>query len=321
MNPSQTIRPARLIKPAGYLVTAVCLVLVGLKIYQGRTALAADLDWSQTLGLVLTGSGVFAANCFWLALAWAAAINSLGRPKVDLKSALAVYGRSWLAKYLPGNVFHFAGRQILGRSLGLSHGRLAAGLVLEAGGQTSLAGLLVLWGMAAHGLGSAGLSLPLLAVLVLAAPLAWLGLNRLALHPKVAPKLDLEPGVSLGFGSGMWPVPLFYAIYYLTTGGTAWLLLGVLGGQAPAASLGYVVSLFSLSWILGYITPGAPAGMGVREAVLVYGLAPLCGQEAALNAALHLRLMTLGGDLLFSLICRFLPMTTGPKNSGTAPGQ
>ncbi len=297
---------SKIIKPAGCLITAACLVLVGLKIYHSRMGLAQDLDWPRTMGLVLAGSGIFAANCLWLALAWAAAVNSLGKPKINLKTALAVYGRSWLAKYLPGNVFHFAGRQILGRSAGLSHARLAGGLILEAGGQTSVAGLLVLWGMAAHGLRSAALSLPLLLLLILAAPLAWLGLSRAAIHPKVAPKLGLEPGGSFRFGSGLWPVPLLYALYYLASGGTAWLLLGVLGGQAPAASPGYVISLFSLSWILGYITPGAPAGMGVREAVLIYGLSPLCGQEAALNAALHLRLMTLGGDLAFSLFCRLI---------------
>ena len=149
------MKSSRLVKPAGYLITAACVVLVGLKIYGSRSGLGADLNWPRTLGLVSAGSGIFAVNCLWLALAWAVAVNSLGEPKIRFKNTLAVYGRSWLAKYLPGNVFHFAGRHILGRSVGLDHARLAAGLIYEASGQIAVAGLLVLWGTAAYGLRSA----------------------------------------------------------------------------------------------------------------------------------------------------------------------
>ncbi len=301
---------AKLIKPGGYLITAACLVLIGFRIHGSRLWQDPALDMPQTLGLVLTGSGVFAFNCFWLALAWASAVNALGRPKVPLKTALAVYGRSWLAKYLPGNIFHFAGRQILGRKVGLSHGRLATALIYEATGQVAVAGVLVLWGMTAYGLDSAALSGPFLILFILAAPLAWAILRKFTAHPRIAPRLGLEPGISLRFSSELWPIPLLYAFYYLVYGATAWLLLGVLAGQAPAAPLGYVVSLFSLGWILGYITPGAPAGLGVREAVLVLSLSPLTGESAALTTALYLRLMTIGGDVIFYLAARFLPLQT-----------
>ncbi len=167
--------------------------------------------------------------------------------------------------------------------------------------------------MAAQGLNPGALSLPLLALPVLAAPLVWWGLRRLAARPQIAPRLGLEPGAGLEGGFKIWPVPLFYIVYYLVLGATAWLLLGVLTGRAPAAPPGYVISLFALGWIAGYLTPGAPAGLGVREAILIFGLGPLSGQEAALNTALYLRLMTLGGDLLFFLGCRFLPLEGGPE--------
>ena len=302
----------KIIKPGGYVITAACLVLVGLKVCQTQLWRDPGLETDQALGLILTGSGVFAFNCLWLALAWCVAVNSLGRPRLELKAALAVYGRSWLAKYLPGNVFHFAGRQILGRRAGLSHGRLALGLVYEATGQTSVAGLLALLGLAAQGLDPGALSLPFLILLVLAAPLAWWGLRRLAFHPRVAPRLGLETGPAPGGGAGLWAAPLLYIIYYLVQGATAWLLLGVLTGAAPAAPPGYVISLFALGWVAGYVTPGAPAGLGVREAVLVLGLSPFCGQPTALLAALYLRLMSLGGDVLFYFFSRFIPLETEP---------
>ena len=43
----------------------------------------------------------------------------------------AVYGRTQIAKYLPGNCFHFAGRQLLGRRLGHGQRRLALASLIE----------------------------------------------------------------------------------------------------------------------------------------------------------------------------------------------
>ena len=44
--------------------------------------------------------------------------------------------------------------------------------------------------------------------------------------------------------------------------------------------------------IMNVLTPGAPAGLGVREAVLVEGLAPLMGASDAAGGALLVRLLT-----------------------------
>jgi uncharacterized membrane protein YbhN (UPF0104 family) len=52
----------------------------------------------------------------------------------------------------------------------------------------------------------------------------------------------------------------------------------------------------SLAWIVGYVTPGAPAGIGLREAVLVLGLSPALGESEALALALLYRLVTTIAD-------------------------
>jgi glycosyltransferase 2 family protein len=47
------------------------------------------------------------------------------------------------------------------------------------------------------------------------------------------------------------------------------------------------------------VVPGAAAGLGVREAVLVLTLEPHLGGDGAVLAALTLRVVTTLGDLLF----------------------
>ena len=59
-----------------------------------------------------------------LAEAWRRLLGP-GTGAVATRHYHALYGRSQIAKYLPGNVFHLVGRQVLGRALGVSQARLA----------------------------------------------------------------------------------------------------------------------------------------------------------------------------------------------------
>jgi hypothetical protein len=71
---------------------------------------------------------------------------------------------------------------------------------------------------------------------------------------------------------------------------------------------------FALSWIVGYITPGAPAGLGVREVVLVSLLTPALGGGNAVGLSLALRLATTIGDgvcFLFALTMHRLKSNRG----------
>jgi len=54
---------------------------------------------------------------------------------------------------------------------------------------------------------------------------------------------------------------------------------------------------FALSWVIGFLAIPIPAGVGVREAVLV-ALLPGVGTAPVLAASLALRLLTIGTELL-----------------------
>jgi len=46
--------------------------------------------------------------------------------------------------------------------------------------------------------------------------------------------------------------------------------------------------------------PGAPAGLGLREAVLMLGLSPVLGEPEALALALVYRLLTVAADAVLA---------------------
>ena len=62
-----------------------------------------------------------------------------------------------------------------------------------------------------------------------------------------------------------------------------------------------------MAWLAGLLTPGAPAGIGVRELVLVLLLKGIVPEAELLLAVLLSRLVTVGGDLLFYLVAMAIP--------------
>jgi hypothetical protein len=59
-----------------------------------------------------------------------------------------------------------------------------------------------------------------------------------------------------------------------------------------------LVASFSLAWVVGFVTPGAPAGLGVREGLLLLMLAPVYSSTAASVLVIALRLATTLGDVV-----------------------
>lgn len=73
-----------------------------------------------------------------------------------------------------------------------------------------------------------------------------------------------------------------------------------------SASLVTVTGVFALAWVIGFLTPGAPAGIGVREVVLTLGLGTVCPPGVAVSLAAVLRLVSTCGDGVTYLIGRWL---------------
>ena len=87
----------------------------------------------------------------------------------------------------------------------------------------------------------------------------------------------------------------------------------------PSLGPALPIAACTLAWMLGFVTPGAPAGLGVREAVLLGLLGPVLGEPAALLLSLQLRLATLGGDLLLFVASGPFGAVTGGARPGESP--
>ena len=212
----------------------------------------------------------------------------------SLRHHHAVYGRTQIAKYLPGNVFHLVGRQVLGRRLGHGQARLALASLLEALLLMLIAAALSL-PLASRWLDQASLWIGVLAALVLGPVAIRWAQRRGATSCDVAAGLDLSR-----CGPRLLRVAVLYALFFVVFAMIFWMLaLSVSGSGRPAIDLATAIPVVALAWLAGFVTPGPSAGIGVREAVLIAALEGQLGAPASALAALALRFVTIGGDLVF----------------------
>jgi len=84
------------------------------------------------------------------------------------------------------------------------------------------------------------------------------------------------------------------------------LALLITGGAPDPA----IIAWWAAAWVVGLVTPGAPGGLGTREAALVGIAAGLHGMplDQATALATASRLVTVGGDLLGAALAAALPL-------------
>lgn len=260
-------------------VTGILFVLMRLWSYGTEINLAL-FDW-RTWATVAILALAYGASNLMLALAWRNLLKHFGVVVTGLWATWA-YGISQIAKYVPGNIFHLAGRQVLGASAGLPHWTLAKsalwelGLIATTGSLFGFLALPLLMGSA-----SATASLMLFAVVLAVVATAM--------------RKALSQAITMAF--------LWYVIFLLFSGGVFASLVDLLS-QSDSIKIDYFIAMigaYVIAWLAGFLTPGAPAGIGIRELVLVLLLQGVVEDAVLVLAVLLGRAVSAIGDTVFFL--------------------
>ncbi len=106
------------IKIIGALLTVLSLCFLGYKLSIYKEQIVHLLHLERIAFSLFFGALSYCLACFVQACAWYHFIHALDG-SAPLVGSLSIYGRTLIMKYIPGNVFHFAGRQVLGSSIGI----------------------------------------------------------------------------------------------------------------------------------------------------------------------------------------------------------
>src|SRR3546814_5812657 len=95
------------------------------------------------------------------------------------------------------------------------------------------------------------------------------------------------------------------------------LLLAIALGMAHEIDYAMATSAFALSWILGFLAPGAPAGLGAREGLMVLILQGQGNNDHVAQIVLLARAASMGADLLAFSFAALYSNSAKQEPSGT----
>lgn len=286
-------------------------------------ALARFASASALLGIAI--AALFYASIIPIsAWAWRQLLrgSNVRRPWRELLEIMAI---TQMAKYIPGNVGVHLGRAAMSIAKGIPGRPLGVSLVVETLLAVMAAVLVGLVGIALSGPGSrvsgdeidASLwtaATVVVVIILLGLLLRFIGAPMLA---RLAPRQAwlLSDGIAPDtFRSAQ--AFAAYTINYVVIGvGIALMSYVLLPGIAHDPAL--LCASFAIAWVAGFFTPGAPAGLGVREGLMLIILASGYSEADALLIVIALRLATMLGDTVSFLAGYVLLLDSRKRSSAT----
>jgi glycosyltransferase 2 family protein len=269
-------------RPIGLVVGLAGVIFVGFRLHGDL----AGVDWGDgarvRLLIAAAVTVIFFLLCFGLGVGWWSILKAL-RQEAPVGWAVRAFGLSQIAKYLPGNVFHLASRQVIAAGRGLD--AKAVGLS-QLGEIALLAVVAATYGCFLLPYWFAGLGAPLPSLLFVAAQvLLVLALAR------------------AGWRKSVIAICVYHL--YFVAGGVCLVLLTTadLSVLGHGAMLLIIVAASAVSWVVGLLTPGAPAGIGVRETLLILALDRIGLRGEVALAVVLLRCATILADVAFFAFC------------------
>lgn len=274
---------------------------IGEKFWEHHNWLRTSALNYKLLITIFICSIIYGLSEFLLSFAWRRLLKMCGHKDISANICNRIYGKSQIAKYIPGNVFHVVGRHILGSQAGIKNIVLAGATIYEILGLISISVLIGFSGMIMFGLGNIYFSLYQIILILFST------IFITSLITALAPYLMSLRGIILPY-RGIWDtvidiskVYVFYFIFFLIAG----LLLVIIVNlflDIDINTTAKLVVIFSIAWLAGFIIPGAPGGIGVREAVIIFFITPIIGEAQSVAISIALRFVTLLGDVWFLMI-------------------
>lgn len=279
----------------GIAVSVLCCVYVVITVYRTGALQIVSQSISQVSSVFALLIVLYVVSTLGIAAAFAFLVWGVSKEQQFRADIIAVHAVTQIAKYLPTNILHLVGRHAVLRRRGLTD------VVLIGVGVGEVALLLL-----------AALSLAALGASDEAATYIEPTQCFLAIIGAVTVALLLIATASIRGNLAVWILPFLtwravtgaiaalsvYSLFFALSGAILWLLLTQAIPVPTPPGIGRLVSYAAMSWSIGFVSPGAAAGIGVRETMLIFLLGGSVEPAPATSAAVAYRLVTTLGDVI-----------------------
>ena len=310
----------------GYVLTFLSLVYIAgilVNIDTGQLQINNPL---LSLVLILVFGALASVSVFIGAYSWKLILEFVNGAPVTTKDVYRVYLNSNIAKYLPGNVMHYAGRNYLGSKLGWKNTEMAFSSLLEYIFGFGLTGLIIVL-FALVGL----VNLPQQFELTVDTEVIakYLGIGFLIVLTAVTLLflyryflVKEQPGVTAqkmsGYAGRFFTVKfliLFVKMFFITLSCFLincifyfYLCHVILDFQIRPEDFFNANAALSIANYTSILTPGVPGGIGVKESVSVLLLSAYgYPKESLLLSLLVFRITCVLGDVVPFFLIKLFP--------------
>lgn len=286
-----------------YLKIIGNLIMVAALAFIVKKFIDMDIDPAQfrSPGVIAAlVTGIIGQTAIWLVACypWLVFTRSLSGRKIPFMAAMPVYTHSNILKYVPGNVLQYVGRNALAAKMGISHVDVACATILDImfcviG--TGIVSMALLGSLVPELIGKYGMQIlivGIVGVLLLAAVAAALFLKfrdkfkgYLSRYSKALEKENrpqLIRGILYYLAQNTFSAVMYFVCLRL-----------IFGSSASVRELVTYTGAFLFAWIIGFITIGAPGGIGVREGVMIF----VCGDKYADKVILFVLVMRIASTI------------------------
>jgi len=283
----------------GRILMLASFVLIGTRILRYDIDFSALASPFTATGLVLAAL-VFGVSIFLTAFNFRWLIGVLSGVSVPHKLAIPIYCSSNLYKYLPGNIMHFVGRNRLAIEVkALGHAEVAIATVTDNLFLCLAAAIIAAICVFNYSVTYLRqIQIPPYVLAIAGAALLIFTLLAVLFRRKLAKWLKKYIEIIKGFRpAAAVKLLVVSAARLLALTATYFMVLVLMGQTVTPGIVPEIIGLFVLSWVVGFLVPGAPGGLGVREAILIMFLGDTLDQNILVSSVVVHRVVCILGDM------------------------
>ncbi|OOB79961.1 MAG: hypothetical protein BEN18_02210 [Epulopiscium sp. Nuni2H_MBin001] len=301
----------KVIQFIGGIIIIICFAFII------NTLRGIEINWVDVLTnpkvivLILICSCILAVLLYGVAFAWANIVEYIQPNQVQRKILCSIYIKSSIAKYLPGNIMNLVGRNVLAIKYGFKQVNIATSTLIEIvffAGTTLILATLFSLNSFKHWIEIIldYVNLPFLFVLVLCA-ITCVFIAIFIINRRMPLKQVVSNYINMKFLVVAIRCITLYSIFFITSGIVMFVILFTTFDIPFSMTIALqIIGCYIISYFIGYITPGAPGGIGIREAILIISLSTIITEEYVVVATLLHRVITILSDVIIYLVNQFI---------------
>jgi uncharacterized membrane protein len=289
----------------GIPLTVVTFYFIGLFIWNSRDSLFTSLAHANYI-LLIVGILFFIAFFFLKNIIWFKILKNLGAKDIDTSKSFFLLSFSETKRYIPGSIFAFVSRVQSFKEANIPTPLLIKSLVIESlllmipSMLISIPGLIFIYPRLYK-------EFPQFSEYILPAVIIGIigALGIVVIASIVAKKKLGVKKITFSSLFGYLDLALLSALSWVFFGVGNYLVASAIHVLDPRYMLEFS-SFFVLSWFIGYISVVTPMGLGVREGIMVIGLAPFAPLNITSLIAVFSRIIFMAGEFIFLFLSYIL---------------